>query len=58
MIEAMVYGTDRTGKVYPKVHYKDVNLSEVSVLISQYRIIYKQCIHVNIDIAFPDPQVK
>lgn len=49
MIEFRIYGTDRTGKVYPTDH--GMGTQCVQYVIEMYRIKYPDVCHVNVAVA-------
>lgn len=54
LYEAYLVGTDRRGKVYPRMHLFSVAC--VQVMLAEYLRKYPTVIHVNMDIAIPDQQ--
>lgn len=53
--ELLIHGTDRTGKLYESIYAMPLANATLDALVSHYREMYPQCIHVEVSIAFPDP---
>lgn len=51
LYETYVCGTDRWGKVYPRHHLYAVG--SVQIVVNEYRFMYPEVVHVNVDIAIP-----
>jgi hypothetical protein len=55
MIELIIYGTCRHGIVHEQHHLINTFVEQIPAVIAHYRECNPQCIHVSVDIAFPDP---
>lgn len=50
-----VSGTDRKGKRYPTMLTSPMDYELLETIVLLYRKYHPQCIHVEVHIAFPDP---
>ena len=54
--EFMIHGTDRDGNKYVEIHLLEpYDLTTLDHIVECYRKIFPQCIHIEMHIAFPDP---